>query len=474
MARIGTSLSGIERTLLNRMAEANAAAAVSTLRIATGNKINSAGDDPSGFVWLSGLQSQLSTVRATMSNVTAVGSMVTQTQSTLEDIGDQLAIIRAELVKDEDINNPLTAPQRLEAQANIDAAILQINTLASTEIGGRQLLDGSADFSVSGRNANQVSGVTVYSTGGAAQTIAGNVTQLAEQAELTYTGKSGQASVVTDATFTVTGPRGSAQFTVAEDDPLSDLATEINYSSHKTGVTVSLAGDVLTFKSVDYGSDVGISVLADTGTFTVAGGNGDGTADGVDAQAVINDHAYTGDGTKFTVNSNDVHYQIEFDPYFSGQFDTITIDGDALNFALSTDLAHSSTLAISGMQPARLGGLSGTLDELADGGSLSGLAGNTSQAIRAVDEALADLARVEGTVDGFYNASITSASALLADTEDNLEDAIDDVNLVDDTEESVKLAYYQDLASNAVSGLAILYQQRSSIVTMLQAIAGLT
>ena len=46
--------------------------------------------------------------------------------------------------------------------------------------------------------------------------------------------------------------------------------------------------------------------------------------------------------------------------------------------------------------------------------------------------------------------------------------------LVNDTEESVKVAYFQDLAANAVAGLSILSYQRSSIVAMIQKIAGLT
>ena len=69
MSRIGAHLSGIERTLLNRLAEANAAATVNALRIATGQKINAPSDDPSAFVTLSRLQTRLTTVTAATANV---------------------------------------------------------------------------------------------------------------------------------------------------------------------------------------------------------------------------------------------------------------------------------------------------------------------------------------------------------------------------------------------------------------------
>ncbi len=86
MTRIGATLSGMERSLLNRLAEANAEATICSLRIATGQKINHPADDPSTFVRLSGLQARLSNVQTTMSNVTATESMVSQAQSTIDEV----------------------------------------------------------------------------------------------------------------------------------------------------------------------------------------------------------------------------------------------------------------------------------------------------------------------------------------------------------------------------------------------------
>jgi flagellin-like hook-associated protein FlgL len=263
------------------------------------------------------------------------------------------------------------------------------------------------------------------------------------------------------------------EITVTAAEPLSTLQTEINDNSHKTGVTASLEGDVLTLRSVDYGTDVDVAVVVSSGTFTMTGGNGDGTASGTDVTAVLGGQSYTGDGNRLTIRQNHVHYTMEFVGGVSGGFAPMTVEGGALTFALSSDLKHRSTLAIPSLLSARLGGVSGSLGDLAGGGPLSGLDEQTSQAIRVVDEALADVTRTEGVVDGFYNASITSASDLLSELEDNLEDAVDAVNLADDTEESTRVAYYQDLASHSVAGLSILYQQRRGIVNVLQQIAGL-
>ena len=75
----------------------------------------------------------------------------------------QLGVIRTELLKDED--RTLSAAERAAAQANIDQALDEFAALVQTDIDGKRLLDGSADFVVTGRDASQVSGITVYSTG---------------------------------------------------------------------------------------------------------------------------------------------------------------------------------------------------------------------------------------------------------------------------------------------------------------------
>ena len=175
MGRIGAILSGTEVRLLGRLAEANAAAALNALHLATQKRINSPSDDPSTFLALSGLQSRLDLVRATMSNVTAASSMVTQARSAINEIKTQLGTIRTELLKDE--TRGLTPSERAESQAVIDDAVAQIDILSDSVIGGRRLLDGSADFDVTGFNSSQLRDLRVYSIPyGSTPTISGSVT----------------------------------------------------------------------------------------------------------------------------------------------------------------------------------------------------------------------------------------------------------------------------------------------------------
>jgi flagellin-like hook-associated protein FlgL len=807
MARIGITLSGIERSLLNRLATANAAAALTTLRLAAQQRILTPSDDPPTFVALSGLQSQLNLTTATMSNVTAASGIVNGTKSGLAQIHSQLTAIRTQLLK-EFGDDPLTPDERAAAQAEIDSAIDQINQLAATTVDGRRVLDGSADFQVSGRNPSQVRDLRVYATAGigpivpakkaqltytgddryaaanatvrisgsvgsaqisvttddtleavaqkindlsvttgvnasvddnmmtlssaaygadavvsvvalsgsfavsggdgagtaqgvtavygSTPAISGTVSRAATRGELAYTGTGGNVQAGHSGTLTITGKRGNATVDVTAGEDLDLVAQRVNNTSHETGIAASVGGlgdNELTFTTVDYGLAATLSVSS-TGTFPVSGGNGDATAQGTDAVAEINGQTYAGntlaapaemrhrektaaefahsatirvtghlgsadiaitggpggdtlqdvadaiaaqsgttgvtarvdqndlvvystlkgaeataqievrsgafdtvagytaatqaellhtgsdgkiaatssfrltgntgfhdfavtegddlidvatainaetaatgvaataegdrlylrstgvgtsaivtvtnvvgsfpvsggngdgtangvnavaaasgtdavadravDGNRFEVNRNGFHFAIEFAGGFSGDFHAMTVTGGGLTFALSTSPYNASTLAVPGMYALELGGLSGTLSDVYSGGSASGMGDNASRAIRIVDEALAKMAPVEGNVEGFFNAQITSASTLLSDLQEELEDTITETDGFDQTEQELLLARYDALSSNALASLAILNQQRQAIVDMIKSIAGLS
>jgi len=468
MGRIGSILSSAERRLLGQLNKLDAASALASFRLATEKRINDPRDDPAAFLALSLFQRRLNVAAATMANVTAAGSRLTQTQTAVAQICTQLDTIRTELLKDE--NGTLTESERAQSQAAIDAAITQIDALAGTQIEGRPMLNGSADFLISGHDASQVRELYVWSKPpGASMSISGTVTQAATQAQLVYTGNAGSPPhPIADATFTLSGKRGSTTLSVTTAQTLSEVADAVNQKSHVTGVTASVAGNELTFTGVDYGSAAGISITITSGTFTVAG-----TGTAVDAEATINGQSQVANGNRFSVGDNGFVFQLEVAAGFSGEFAAMTVSGDALRYQLSTSLARPDTLAIPSLQAARLGGTSGTLSQIATGGPYSGLDANTSRAIRIVDEALGKLDIAEGSVDGFYNASVTVSSNLLTDLQSDLEEAIAATDGFDEEKETELLNHYSDLAANTVAGLTILGQQRSLLVDMIKQIAGL-
>ena len=148
-------------------------------------------------------------------------------------------------------------------------------------------------------------------------------------------------------------------------------------------------------------------------------------------------------------------------------------DGGKLEFAFSPDVQRTVGLTLPSLTPEFRGGPSGSLDALLTGGTASGLDANASRAIRIVDEAIGDLDRASGRVDGFANAAVASSSDLLDAWADDLDDAIESVNGIDEAEQEQLQLHYLSLADNALSGLAILQQQRLGIVEILRQAAGL-
>ncbi len=476
--RIGTHLSGFEMQMLNQLWQANLAAQANSLRLATGKKVSSPSDDPAAFVQMSGMQSQLDAVNDTVTRIDAASTMAAQAQLTVDQIGTQLGEIRSKLLEDE--SGGLTSEERLQAQVEIDALVSNIDDLASTEISGRRLLDGTANYAFAGRSSSQIRQLDIYALGNGAPEISGTVTQAAGQATLDYPGKGG-SRIKDDADFTLTGTQGSANFSVSRDDDLDDVADEINLQSHNTGVTADVSGNTLTFTSVDYGDDATIAIEVTSGTFAVTGGNGDGTASGTDVEVTLNGESVAASqisGNRAIYASDGFHFRMEFAEGFSGDFDTVTVSsGGSLQFDLSPDASHRTTLALPSLLAARLGGVSGELTDLVSGGSLSGLGDNTSQAIRVVDEALSRLALVEAQVDSFADITVASASALMSGFSASLDsdgDGIVDLNESDEQTESALLTKNQGLAANALASLSIAQQQQQGVLALLYGIAGLS
>ena len=301
----------------------------------------------------------------------------------------------------------------------------------------------------------------------------------AQEGELIHTTTDG--TIANTATIRISGLLGAnnTDISITAGELLSSVSTKINAEQVNTGVAAEVVGQKLRIYSIATGDDAFAQVQVQSGTFAFTGGDVDGKNFGVDpvttvvgADAVTN--LSTVDGNTLTFNHNGLHAEVDFVGGFTGDFSTVTISDDtALKFSLSSSVYDVTTLGIGGVQTAQLGGISGSLDQLAASGSLAGLSTNTSQAIRVVDEALAELSQIEGVVDGFTDYSVASSAALYAGFESTFEDAIDNINEVDDDAEALLLLKNQQLASNALSSLSVLANQRAGILALIQQIAGL-
>ncbi len=468
MSRIAATMNSFERFLLTQLARTNQAVAESSFRLSTGKKINFPSDNPSAFLQISSFENQLSLLANVQANVDVAANIGASAQTTLDELRTQLNTIRTALVADED--NTLTAAQKNTKQATIDSALNEIRSLARTSIDGKRFLDGSYDYTYSGKDPSQIKNLDVFSLSDDT-VISGSVATAATQTTTRYTGA---ASTINSgaATFTLRGKRGSTTISVTNGELLTAVRDRINLDSHLTGITATASGDQLDFTTVDYGDAATITVTATSGTFTTAT-----VTTGTDAVATINGNSISSaniDGNRVSYFSSGANVAIEFVAGFTGAFSDVTVsDDNVARFSLSTRASERIKLALPGVFPEVLGGISGVLTNLESGGSLAGLGTNSARGIRVVDEALAQLSTIEGRVDAFADVTVASADRLLTDLQTNVEDSLTTLNTVDDDAEELVLSRQQTLSDNTVAAIAIMQQQQSSMLGLLQLLAGL-
>ena len=468
MSRIAASITGTERFLLNNIARFDQGALTAAIRLATGSKVNKASDDPAAFIQLSGFQHRLNIVQNTRLNVDAAATIGAQTQLNLGELRVQVLAIQSALLQDED--QSLTAEARLTNQLLIDAAIIQINDVANSEISGKKYLDGSVNYRYAGKNAQQISNIETFTV--AESNFSGSVDSAATQSLTRYQGTAGNVDASDTSTFVITGERGSAAISTTGGETLTGVAARVNLESHKTGITATVNGDNLDFTSVDFGDDAVIAIVVSSGTFATSS-----ITQGADATVTINGEAISAsqiDGNTVTYAKNGTHFRVDFASGFSGNFDNFTITSeDVGKFALSPEIADKTSLAFSRMSADSLGGLSGKLSDLLSGGSLAGLATNTSQALRVVDEALSQLTLADAKASSFADVTVASASSLLSGFETSLIASIDSIDLVNEDEESLILAKNQALSLNSISAISLLQQQQASVLGLVRLLAGI-
>ncbi len=187
---------------------------------------------------------------------------------------------------------------------------------------------------VSGVNAAQVSGFTVDSLESApSQTLNLEVNTEAERGQLVYQGKSGEMKDAAD--VTISGEFGSASFSFADKQSLDSVRDAINAETSSTGVTATVSGNDLTLESVNQGTQGTVSISLESGKFDTSGGDGNGSAVGVDAEITINGEQMTANGNRLTYADGFGTYSIDLAEGFTGVADSVAATSNEGEFTIS-------------------------------------------------------------------------------------------------------------------------------------------
>jgi len=115
----------------------------SSTRLASGNRIITSGDDPSGVAILSRLSSEITVVTQAISNANDAQSLINTTEGAHKELEDILQRMREITVQSSNGTN--NTEDRINLQAEMDALVTEIDRIAHvTSWAGETLMDGNS------------------------------------------------------------------------------------------------------------------------------------------------------------------------------------------------------------------------------------------------------------------------------------------------------------------------------------------
>lgn len=463
MSRIGglARLGADQIRALNRLRRIGQAISVSTQRLSTLRRINSAKDDPAGLVASTLLESELTAAEATRKSLTRASAKLALADATAGETVDQLQQARTLVLQA--AGGTLSSSEVAANQIQVDAILDEVDNLARTEFGGDRLLNGESGYSTSGVNNTEILDVDVLDKATADDvTVDVEVTTQATQATNSYTG----GTLAADATLVVEGPDGTTTISLSSGADTQDIADAFNAVAYETGITATrVDANQVDFATTDYGSAASIDVEATEGTFNLTTS---GTVTGTDAVATINGQSVTGDGSTFNVNTSRLALVVEVDPTASGNLTAFTVGGEGLEFTTGPSAENTARIGLPNLTTASLGGVTGKLHTIRSGGANSLTAGKATEALQIIDDAIADALRGQASIGGFRKYTIDTASRVVGNSIEQLSGAISDIRDTDVAVETSLLVKNQLLQQTAFEALSIINSRQQGVLNLLQ------
>lgn len=502
MSRINTNVNSL---IAQRVTgQQNAALSKSLERLSTGLRINRGADDPAGLIASETLRGEKAAISAAIGNAERAEQFVATAEGGLQEINALLTEVQS-LVGQSANEAGLSTEEKEANQLQIDNILSTIDRIASTtSFQGTKLLNGNFDFQVSGV-ASTVDNLTVNDAKIGSDNVAINalVTQSAQNATLFISaGGTSLDLSATDATFVfeLGGAEGTRQYSFGSGTSLDDIATSINSFKDVTGVSATVATNVLEVRSTSFGDDafVSFNVSDDAGqagnvTFAsstnanVIENGGTVTAfsaitsairdDGQDISGTINGIAARGNGKELSVSSDALSVEVLLDTTTAQTAATVSVatltgGGAEFNLGAEVNLNNQVRLGIGNVAARELGRYTdGTntynLDALGSSGDLNVVDGDMTKAQQVINQAVNDISGQRGRLGAFQKNIVGSTINSLSVAFENISAAESSIRDTDFAEATAELARNQVLVAAANQVLGIANAQSSQALSLL-------
>ena len=503
--RINTNTTAFDASV--NLSKNTAAESQDIQRLSSGLRINSAADDPSGYVLSQSLQAQSGSITQATNNTNDAINVVKTAEGALTQVQSLLVNIRQTIVQAANVGTNNSTALTADAQAVSDS-VASIDRIASTtQFNGKNLLDGSANsagasFTAGTGSVSPAVGKTLAVTGqagayGAAGVASGNVVLVsgavdAEKAVFS----AGTAADTFGGSFTIEGKSVTLSGT---SNSITDIQTAI---AQQTGLSYTVTGTAatgtgLTFTKATSGAvpavasftglqsyTAGVSTASTvTSTNPTVGTNTHLTVDGFSSNAV------SADGTTYSFTSGQLK-GLSLDtstpagaPGTSttlGTFaatDDTAVAGTNLQFQIGSNQNQTVSLAIGSTKSNNVGsytdanGNAFKLSDLLSGGALdlTDVTGKSQQtALGVIDQAIKDISAASEKLGSVQTNVLQSNINSLAVSQSNNDSSLSTVRDTDLAATVVDYTKNQILVQAGTSALSYANQAPQAILKLLQ------
>ena len=451
-------------------------------RLSTGLRINSAADDPAGLIISENFRAQIQSLGQAVRNNQDAINFAKTAEGALDEVNKLLRDARSLAIAAGNTAT-LDAAQIQANQSQLSSIVSSVTRISqNTQFGQKKLLDGSAG--VTGAVTNGASFNSIYLTGtfnGAALTtnaaITVAVTAAADKAVVASKTFAFGTTTMTAGSFTVNG----TTFSTTTADTVNDVVTKINNASSQTGVRAEFtAGGAITLTQTNYGASKRIDLSDANAVLLAAAGSASDTGSDAAASVVIDTNGTTAGGLATVLFTGG--------RYGNGALTLTDTDGNAITLTENGNVVASSLAGqVSvGSSSFQIGANSGQTTALSLGnfaasqlgaGVVSGMnlsnldltsASGASDALKVIDQAIAEVARSRGAIGNFQRNVLESNVRSLGVAKENLAATESTIRDTDIADEMTSFTRWQILSQSGISVLAQANSAPQAVLSLLR------
>ena len=493
--RINTNTTAFDASI--SLSKNTAAESQDIARLSSGLRINSAADDPSGYVLSQSLQAQSGSLTQATNNTNDAINVVKTAEGALTQVQALLVNIRQTIVQAANVGTNNSTALTADAQAVSDS-VASIDRIASTtQFNGKNLLDGSASsagaaFTAGTGSVTPATGKTLAlaSQGvayGASGVASGSVAFVAGTADV-ETATFATPGATTDTyggSFTI----GGKSVSLTSGSSTTDIQNAI---AQQTGLNYTVTGSSathLTFTNAATGAPAASADFSNLTASTASGAvTSNVTTTGTAAHLTVNGQSsdtVSADGTTYSFTKGQLKgLSLTTSTTTSGSLGTFSatadkaVAGNDLQFQIGANQNQTINLSIGSIKSNNVGtytdaasGNSYKLQDLLSGGALNltDVTGKSQQtALGVIDQAIQDISAASEKLGSTQTNVLQSNINSLAVSQSNNDSSLSTVRDTDLAATVVDYTKNQILVQAGTSALSYANQAPQAILKLLQ------